>query len=62
MEKKKQVPTPIEIPPPGKAPEIIPPLDPEEPIIVPELDPDIVPDERPFETPPFEMPPPGEGP
>jgi len=61
MPKKQQPDKPIEIPSPGKQPEIIPPVDPEEPII-PEEDPDIIPDEDPFETPPYEIPPPAEGP
>jgi hypothetical protein len=46
---------------PPKIPEIIPALDPEEPLIFPE-EPDYFPDEDPDETPPFEVPPPGEGP
>jgi hypothetical protein len=62
MEKKKQPPKPIEIPKPGKSPEIIPPIDPEEPLVQPETDPDIIPDEIPFEIPPFELPAPAEGP
>ena len=61
MPTKKQPGKPIETPPPEKNPEILPPLDPEEPII-PEDDPDIIPDENPFETPPYEVPPPAEGP
>lgn len=52
---------PIETPMPGKLPEVVPPFDPEEPII-PEESPDIIPDEDPFETPPYEIPQPGEGP
>lgn len=60
---KKQPGKPIETPFPGKYPEVIPPIDPEEPLFVPVEDPDIIPDEDPFETPaPFEIPPPGEGP
>lgn len=54
-------PGPFEIPSPGIIPEIEPPFDPEEPF-VPEEDPDLIPDEDPFETPPYEVPPPGEGP
>lgn len=61
MPKKKDPGKPFEIPSPGKQPEIMPPADPEEPII-PGEDPDIIPDEDPFETPPNEIPPPGEGP
>jgi hypothetical protein len=58
---KKIKPGKPEIPSPEKHPEIDPPFDPEEPII-PEEAPDIIPDEDPFETPPHEIPPPGEGP
>jgi len=61
MPKKIQPAKPFEIPSPEKHPEIEPPADPEEPII-PEEDPDIIPDENPFETPPYEIPPPAEGP
>ena len=61
MPKKKQPGRPFEIPSPEKNPEINPPADPEEPII-PEEDPDIIPDEDPFKTPPYEIPPPAEGP
>jgi len=52
---------PFETPSPEKQPEIIPHIDPAEPII-PEENPDIVPDENPYKTPPNEIPPPGEGP
>ena len=51
----------VEIPGPEKQPEVIQPVDPEEPII-PEEDPDVIPDEDPFETPPYEIPEPGEAP
>ena len=61
MAKKKKTGKPFETPSPGKQPEIKPAAEPEEPII-PQEDPDIIPDEDPFETPPHEMPPPGEGP
>lgn len=61
MPTKKQPRKPIETPLPGKVPEIEPVFDPEEPII-PEEDPDIIPDEDPFVTPPYEVPPPAEGP
>ena len=61
MTKKPWPDKPFEIPLPQKHPEIDPPGDPEKPLI-PEEDPDIIPDEDPFETPPFEIPPPGEGP
>jgi hypothetical protein len=52
---------PTEKPALPKHPEIEEPFDPEEPII-PQEDPDIIPDEEPFETPPYEVPPPAEGP
>ena len=61
MAKKKEPGKPFEIPSPEKHPEIELPADPEEPII-PEEDPDIIPDEDPFKTPPYEIPPPAEGP
>ncbi len=61
MPKKIPPGTPLENPLPEKHPEMIPPVDPEEPLI-PDEDPDIIPDEDPFETPPFEVPAPGEGP
>lgn len=61
MEKKKQPNKPIETTSPETNSEMIPPIDPEEPII-PEEDPNIIPDEDPFETPPYEIPPPAEGP
>ena len=50
-----------EISPPDKLPEINSPVDPEDPVVPPE-DPEIIPDEDPFESPPYEIPPPGEGP
>jgi hypothetical protein len=50
-----------EVPLPQKHPEVIPVFDPEEPL-VPEESPEIIPDEDPYETPPEEVPPPGEGP
>ena len=52
---------PAEVPLPWKQPEIDRPSEPEEPL-TPEENPDIIPDEDPFETPPEEMPEPGEGP
>ncbi len=62
MSPKKQPGKPMEMPAPGKHPEMEPPFDPESPVI-PEEDPEIIPDEDPFETPPpFEIPPPAEGP
>ena len=57
---KKQPDKPIENPVP-KVPETDPPFDPAEPVI-PMEDPDIIPDEDPFITPPYEVPPPAEGP
>ena len=50
-----------EDPPPFAPPEIVPPLDPEDPLLPPE-DPDFIPDELPDYTPPEELPPPGEAP
>ena len=61
MPKKIKPDKPFEIPSPQKHPEINPVIDPEEPI-APIEDPDVIPDEDPFETPPYEIPPPGEGP
>lgn len=63
MPKKKQPERPSENPLPGTNPEIVPVHDPEEPLNIPEEDPDIVmPDDEPTEAPPYEVPPPGEGP
>lgn len=42
-------------------PEVKPPVDPEDPLPPPE-DPDYIPEEDPFENPPYEVPPPAEGP
>ena len=61
MEKKTQPAKPAEIPLPEQHPETQMPIDPEEPL-TPEENPDIIPDENPFETPPYELPDPGEGP
>jgi hypothetical protein len=59
--KKHQTPdTPPEVVPPD-SPEYQPYIDPEDPLI-PEITPDDIPEEDPFETPPVEVPPPGEGP
>jgi hypothetical protein len=58
MATKKQ---PVEIPPPEKNPVYNPDVIPETPPL-PEEEPDIIPDEDPFETPPYEVPEPGEGP
>lgn len=46
---------------PKTFPEFIPVDDPEEPLM-PIEDPDFIPEENPFETPPEEIPPPGEAP
>jgi hypothetical protein len=64
MEKKTQPTKPDKTPtPPVKKETIGPIIDPEEPlIIVPEEVPDLIPDDEPFETPPYETPPLGEGP
>lgn len=61
MAKKIKPTAPIEVPKPGKHSEMDLPFDPEEPVI-PIEEPDIIPDEDPFETPPYEIPDPGEGP
>jgi hypothetical protein len=57
----------FEMPKPATPPEIIEPMDPEEPIIpveepaiIPEETPVIIPEEAPYENPPKEMPPPTE--
>jgi hypothetical protein len=50
-----------EIPGPGEPPEIKTPVDPEEPLAS-EIDPDISPEPDTDETPPYEIPAPGEGP
>lgn len=55
-------PKPVEVPPaPGINIESDPDRLPELPQM-PDEDPDIIPDEEPFETPPYEVPKPGEGP
>lgn len=61
MAKKKPLQKPFEIPAPEKRPEMDPSHIPESPEL-PEEDPDLIPEEDPFETPPFEIPEPGEGP
>jgi len=61
MAKKTKSPAPFEIPQPGKIPEMEPYADPEEPL-APEENPDQIPDLDPDEKPPYEIPPPGEGP
>ncbi len=61
METKKQPDKTTVIIPPAGQPDTNPLADPED-LIVPEQDPDIITDEDPFETPPYESPEPGEGP
>jgi hypothetical protein len=61
MTTKKQQDKPVDIPAPDKHPEIIQPVDPDE-TVIPVEDPDVIPDEDPFETPPYEIPAPAEGP
>jgi hypothetical protein len=61
MQKSK---TPIKLPevePPEKTVEVPKPIDPSPPL-TPEENPDTIPEEEPFETPPYEVPPPAEGP
>lgn len=64
MSQKKIPGKPPETPSPKIVPGIKHPAVPEEPELPEEEeeDPDIIPDEDPFETPPYEEPPPGEGP
>ena len=61
MKKRQPIVPPPEIAPPLREPETPKPYDPEEPLI-PEEDPDVIPEEDPFETPPYEVPSPGERP
>ena len=61
MKKSTRPIRPPEVLPPAKIPEISPLIDPEEPLI-PEEDPDSIPEEDPFVSPPYEIPPPAEGP
>ncbi|HTQ63850.1 MAG TPA: hypothetical protein VMI12_03585 [Puia sp.] len=56
MPTKKKPEAPSEPP----SPEIKPVKEPENPV-APEEDPDMIPDKEPVETPPYEIPPPGEG-
>lgn len=61
MQKNK---LPIKLPevnPPEKTIEVPKPSDPEEPLL-PDENPDVIPEEEPFSTPPYEVPPPAEGP
>lgn len=62
MPKKATPDKPVEVPQTPLKPEVKPPDDPEEPFIIPEEDPDFIPEEEPFEEPPYEVPSPGEGP
>jgi hypothetical protein len=61
MPKKTYPAVPAEAPGLSPNPHIGEDIIPEAPLM-PGEDPDIIPDEDPFETPPTEMPPPGEGP
>ena len=61
MPKKLKPISPIEIPSPDKNREYDPDYIPEIPVL-PVEEPDLIPDEDPFETPPYELPEPGEGP
>jgi len=61
MAKKTKSLPPVEIPKPGKIPEMEPYAVSEE-LISPEEAPDLIPDLDPDEKPPYEIPPPGEGP
>jgi hypothetical protein len=61
MDKKKYPDKPIEVPGTPPKPEIEPEIMPENPEL-PGEDPDLIPEEDPFENPPVEIPPPGEGP
>lgn len=62
IKKKPEKPvSPSEVPGPIRNPEIDPDNIPESPVL-PDEEPDVIPDENPFETPPTEVPAPGEGP
>lgn len=61
MPKKKKPIVPEEYPIPEQNPEFNPEVIPEAPSL-PEEDPEFIPEENPFETPPTEIPPPGEAP
>jgi hypothetical protein len=61
MPKKVNPSTPVEVPKPEPEPVIYPDDIPDMPLPPEEL-PDIIPDEEPFITPPYEIPEPGEGP
>lgn len=62
MEKKPMPERPVELPDPERELEVDPYIDPEDPFQVPQEDPELMPEEDPFETPPIEVPVPGEGP
>ncbi len=61
MSKKKKPYIPEEYPIPEQNPEFNPEVIPETPSM-PDEDSDIIPEENPFQTPPVEIPPPGEAP
>jgi hypothetical protein len=61
MIQKKKPEKPSELPQREIKPEVEAPVDPKNPFIG-EDDPDVIPFEDPFEPPPYEIPPPGEGP
>lgn len=61
MPDKKKEGQPVEVPGPEKTPEIKPEVDLEYPLL-PDESPDVIPEEEPFVTPPYEVPEPGEGP
>jgi hypothetical protein len=61
MTDKKKQGDPIEVPLPERIPEVKPEVDPEYPLL-PEENPDVIPEEDPFQSPPYEVPTPGEGP
>lgn len=62
MAKKLTPEEPVVVPAPLRDPEIDPEEVPGEPVIIPGEGPDVIPDENPFVEPPYEVPPPGEGP
>ncbi len=61
MKKSQSPKSPPEFPLPEKNPEFNPDVIPESPLL-PEEEPDIIPEESPFQTPPYEVPSPGEAP
>ena len=61
MKKQKTSEKALEAPLPQTQPEIERPVDPDNPL-TPQEDPDVTPFENPYETPPYEVPPPAEGP